>query len=58
MTTDEIMALTRGGVEEPLVDLNVLLDLVTDDPNWAGLMTRDAARYRAYSPGVVLIAPN
>ena len=41
-----------------LVDSNVLLDLVTDDPNWAGLMTRDAARYRSYFPGVVLIAPN
>jgi len=69
-----------------LVDTNVLLDLVTDDPDWAGwsqqqldhaagvlpdffigahaviagamLMTRDAARYRGYFPGIVLIASN
>jgi hypothetical protein len=40
------------------VESNVLLDLVTADPNWAGLMARDAARYRSYFPGVVLIAPN
>ena len=34
MTTDEIMALTRGEVSRVLVDSNVLLDVVTEDPRW------------------------
>ena len=35
MTTDEIMALTRGRcVAVTLVDANVILDIVTEDPEW------------------------
>ncbi len=35
MSTDEIMALTRGERVRPvLVDSNVLLDVITDDPAW------------------------
>ena len=35
LSTAEIMAMTRGERYVILVDTNVLLDLVTDDPDWA-----------------------
>jgi predicted nucleic acid-binding protein len=54
-----------------LVDTNVLLDLVTDNADWAEwsqrqleaaavrgpVLTRDVRRYRSYFPTVRLIAP-
>ena len=56
-----------------LVDTNVLLDVVQDDPVWAEwsqgqldawaavmelpLLTRETARYRTYFPGIALITP-
>lgn len=51
-----------------LVDANVLLDLATNDAQWASwsaqaiedltLLTRDGARYRSYFPHVRLVAPS
>jgi predicted nucleic acid-binding protein len=35
MRTEEITALTRGGKSMVLVDTDVLLDVLRDDPQWA-----------------------
>ena len=56
-----------------IVDTNVLVDVLEDDPDWAEwsigqlrahaavarcpLLTRDVRRYRAHFPTVELIAP-
>jgi len=37
-----------------LVDSNVLLDVLTNDPIW---FARDARRYRTYFPRLNLVAP-
>ena len=54
MTTDAIMALTRGDqVVAVLIDSNVLLDLMTEDPDWFAWSAEAVAR-GAYGSGVVI----
>jgi hypothetical protein len=50
-----------------MVDSDVLIDIMTEDPRWfawasdapaRAAITRDVARYRSYFPKLALIAPD
>lgn len=65
MTTDEFMRFCARPRRMILVDTNVLVDVIEDDPSWADWSQRqleaaaalDASRYRSYFPGITLITP-